>query len=323
MPAPTPRSNSRPKPNSNPRIPSQAVQHEVVDPIWLVKAIGLAIFAAVLCGYLTLCLLFYQGQWQLVLHPARTTSSPPSLAGISYQVIHFGPDETAIPQLTGWWIPAAPAARYANATVLFLPGADGSLTNFIATLADLHNLGINVFAFDYRGYGQSALTHPSQQNMIHDANSAWQYLTASRAIPAQQIVPYGASVGASLAAYLALAHPSIPALILDSPYSDLLDAAERDPRSHLLPVRFLFRQRFPLAQPLSILHTPKLLLSRSPSPDSPSPDKAFQTASDPKVTVDLSSPSEVLYSRSLTRFLDQYLLPSAAAPLVPYPAPAQ
>ena len=317
MPAPTPRSKSRPKPNSNQRSPSQAVQHEVVDPIWLVKAIGLAILAAILCGYLTLCLLFYQGQWQLVLHPTRTTSSPPSLAGISYQVIHFGPDESAIPQLTGWWIPAAPAARYATATVLFLPGADGSLTNFIAPLAALHNIGINIFAFDYRGYGQSALTHPSQQNMIHDANSAWQYLTTSRAIPAQQIVPYGASIGASLAAHLASAHPSIPALILDSPYSDLLDAAERDPRSHLLPVRFLFRQRFPLAQPLSILHTPKLLVSRSPSLD-----KAFQTAADPKVVVDFSS-SEALTNRSLTRFLDQYLLLSAAAPLVPYPAPAQ
>jgi uncharacterized protein len=303
------------KPKPNQRIPSQPVQHEVVDPIWLLKGIGFTIVAALLCGYLTFCLLFYQGQWQFVLHPARTTSSPSSIAGIPYEIIHFGPDDTAVPQLTGWWIPAAPAAHYPHATILFLPGADGSLVNNIPTLTSLHNLGINIFAFDYRGYGQSAPTHPNEQNMIHDTDSAWQYLTTSRAIPARQIVPYGTNIGASLAAHLAATHSSIPALILDSPHGDLLDEARHDSRSSLIPVRLLFHERFPLGEPLTTLHTPKLLLSRSSSPD-----KSFQNAAGPKVSINLISIPETIYNQGLTTFLDQYL-PPTAQPTVPSPAP--
>jgi uncharacterized protein len=291
-----------PRPSRATHQKSHAAQPEVVDPIWLIKALGFTVLAALFCGYITFCLLFYQGQWQLVLHPARTTSSPKSIAGAPYELVHFGPDESATPQLTGWWIPSATGGRFANTTILFLPGSDGSLADSIPILSSLHNLGLNLFAFDYRGYGQSAATHPTQQNMTHDVDSAWQYLTTSRAIHDAQIVPYGVGTGASLATQLALTHPAIPALILDSPHGDLLDAAQRDTRSKLLPVTLLFHERFPLADPLASLHTPKLLISRTASPD-----RAFHTAADPKLTVELPTASEALFNLSLNRFLDQYI----------------
>ena len=306
----------RPTPKPSKHTPPTSAPPEAVSPLWLVKAIAITIVVALFCGYLTFCLLFYQGQWQLVLHPTRTSAAPVSIAGAPYQLLHFGPDESATPQLTGWWIPASPGARYANTTALFLPSGDGSLANAIPTIAALHNLGLNVFAFDYRGYGQSAPTRPSQQNMAHDVDSAWQYLTNSRAIPEQQIIPYGTGVGASLATQLAANHSAIPALILDAPEADLLEAAQRDPRSRLIPLGLLFHEQFPLATQLSTLKTPKLLLSRSTSP-APS----FHTAADPKLTVELPSPSDPLYSQSLTRFLDQYLPTSPAPKLVPSAAP--
>ena len=275
MPRPTPKpSRHRPQP--------PPPQPETVDPIWLVKAIALTAGAALICGYLVLCLLFYQGQWQIVLHPSQTTTAPQSIGGAPYQLIHFGPDESAIPQLTGWWIPATPQARYANATILFLPPGDGSLADSLPTLSALHTLGINIFAFDYRGYGQSANTHPNQQKMRHDTDSAWQYLTGSRGIPVAQIVPYGTGVGASLAVHLAATHTAIPALILDHPHGDLLAAARRDPRSSLIPINLLFHENFPLAEPLKSLSTPKLLLSSS-------------------------SPIDPRYVQSITGFFDQHL----------------
>jgi uncharacterized protein len=313
-------SRPTPKPNIRKHQPAQhqqpPAQFEPVDPAWLLKAIAFTILAALFCGYLTICLLFYQGQWQLVLHPTRTTTNPQSIDGTPYNLIHFGPDESAIPQLIGWWIPSAPNGRYATTTLLFLPGSDGSLADDIPTLATLHNLGINVFAFDYRGYGQSAPTRPNQQNMIHDADSAWRYLTISRHTPAQHIVLYGTGVGASLATHLAVTQPTSPALILDAPQADLLDAVLRDHRSKLVPVHLLFRERFPLAEPLSNLRTPKLLVSRTASPD-----KAFLTAAEPKRTVELAASSEALYQQSLTRFLDEYLAPGSIPQLVPSPAP--
>ena len=151
------------------RVPPKPPQPETVSPIWLIKGIALTALAALFCAYLTLCLLFYQGQWQLVLHPIRTTAAPASIAGVAYELIRFSPDESATPQLTGWWIPSDPAGRYSQTTLLFLPDGTGSLADAIPTLAILHNLGINIFAFDYRGYGQSTALRPSQHSITRDA----------------------------------------------------------------------------------------------------------------------------------------------------------
>jgi pimeloyl-ACP methyl ester carboxylesterase len=305
MPRPTAKSpKHRPQPTST---------SEEVDPLWLIKALAATIGAAILCGYIALCLLFYQGQWQLVLHPARTSAAPQSIGGAPYQFLHFGPDESAIPQLTGWWIPAIPNAPYANTTILFLPAGDGSLANSIPTLSALHSIGLNIFAFDYRGYGQSANTHPNQEKMTHDAGSAWQYLTNSRAIPANHVILYGVGAGASLAANLAAAHPVIPALILDSPHTDLLEAARRDPRSGLIPTGLLFHENFPLAVPLQTLHTPKLLLSTSKFA------AAYNTAADPKTAAEFTAPTDARYTQAITHFLNQYITQSTQP--IPSPSP--
>lgn len=305
----------RPIQNAFRRRPPGSPPPETIDPIWLIKAVSAIAVLALICGYLALCFLFYQGQWQLVLHPTRTTTTPQSIDGASVQVVNFAPDESAIPQLTGWWIPSDPKGRYRDTTILFLPAGDGSLADSTATLAILHTLGINIFAFDYRGYGQSANVRPNQRKMTEDASSAWQYLTSSRAIPAQQIVPYGTGTGASLATQLAIAHPAIPALVLDSPHTDLLTVIRSDPRSHLVPANLLFHEDFPLAKPLETLRTPKLLLS---NPDSPEPPAAFRTASDPKTSGEFKAPAKTPDGQTLARFLDQYLPQS-----VPSPAPAR
>ncbi len=298
----------RPAPKPTKRA-SQSSSKQVVSHTWLMKAIAAVVIVALICGYLTLSLLFYQGQWQLVLHPQHKAQAPESSS------IHFGPDESAIPQLTGRWIPAVPGARYADKTILFLPSGDGSLADFNPTLDRLHNLGINVFAFDYRGYGYSADTHPNQARMTQDTESAWAYLNTSRGIPAHQIIPYGTGVGASLATHLAVNHPDIPALILESPKGDLLDTVRHDPHASLMPVRLLFHEDFPLTTPLATLRTPKLLLSSGDAAP------AFRTASDPSLSVEFDSRSDDTYAQALTRFLSQYVAPPTQQ-LVPTPAPA-
>jgi uncharacterized protein len=299
-------SRRTPKPAKRASRPSS---QPLVSHTWLTKAIAVVVIVALICAYLTLSLLFYQGQWQLVLHPQHKAQAPETTS------IHFAPDESATPQLTGRWIPATPGARYANNTVLFLPSGDGSLSDFNPTLDRLHTLGINVFAFDYRGYGYSADTHPNQLRMIQDTESAWTYLTTSRGIPAHQIIPYGIGVGASLATHLAAKYSDVPALILESPKGDLLDTVRHDPHVTLMPVRLLFHEDFPLAGPLASLHTPKLLISKADAAP------AFRTASDPKLTVEFDSPADATYAQALTRFLDQYIAPPVQQ-LVPTPAPA-
>ena len=302
--------NSKPKPNRRPAPQPPPYRNypprppagppEVVDPIWLLKAAGLTVLAALVCGYASLCLLLYQGQWQLLLHPRTTTSHSAQLDGTPIEFLRFGPDESATPQRSAWVIPAAAGARYANLTVLFLPSGDGSLADAQPTLAHLHALGLNLFAIDYRGYGESAAVHPNQLRMTEDTASAWQYLTTARGVAPGSILPYGTGLGTSLATQLAAEHPNLPAIILDSPAPDPLATVLADPRTHFLPVRLLLHDRFPLAQPLAALKTPKLLLA-------PTANAAFEQAAAPKLAVTLPTPrSDTLYTQSLTRFLDQY-----------------
>ena len=276
---------------------------EIVDPVWLVKALAMLIVAALLCGYGTLCFLLYQGQWQLILHPRRTTVHPAEIAGTPLEFVRFGPDESAQPQRTGWLIPASPGARYAGTTILFLPSGDGSLADSVPTLEALHNLGVSLFAIDYRGYGESVPVHPNEQRMTEDVDSSWQFLTTIRNVPETQIVPYGTGLGASLAVHLAAEHPAVRALILDTPGPDPLLTVEQDPRTKMLPVKLLLKNRFPLRDALSALTTPKLLLSPYAA------DPAFAAAAAPKLSVELRAPrSQTLYRQSLSRFLDQYVV---------------
>lgn len=313
MASPTPKrpnpSSTAPKRRSSLNTPNSTA--ELVDPVWMLKAIGVAVLAAVICGYASLCLLFYQGQWQLVLHPSRSTPAPASIGGSPFQTIHFGVDESAAPQLTGWWLPSAADARHAAYTVLYLPSGDGSLADATPTLAALHALGINVFAFDYRGYGQSAPGRPSQRRMTEDAASAWQYLTVSRTLPPGRIILFGDGVGCALATGLAQTHSEAPAVILQSPRPDLLQAVLADTRTRTIPVRALFHERFDIATPLAALKTPKLLLLSSPALGA-TPLEVQQmavAAASPKIVSSLQTHDigGALYRDQITRFLDEYL----------------
>ena len=294
---------------------------EAVDPVWLLKAFGVMLLLALLCTYITLCGLFYRGQWQLVLHPSRSSVPPPTVGGLPFDVVRFGAEATGLPQLTGWWIPAPAAASSSPLTILFLPGGDGSLADDQGTLAALHDLGAAVFAIDYRGYGQSAALHPSEQTMTEDAESAWGYLTGSRALHADTILLYGHGLGASLALHLAATQGAAPAVILDSPDFKVEQRVRMDPRTRLVPLGLLFHDRFALLPALSEVRTPKLILTRGVEEDA-----AVLKAANPKVTAALPPRTSAAQDiEIIRRFLDQYALPlappTAAPALGPTPAP--
>jgi pimeloyl-ACP methyl ester carboxylesterase len=294
----------------------------VVDPVWLAKALGVSLLVALLCVYATLCLLVYQGAWQLVLHPVTTVTDTPAKVGVNYKDVRFGAADTGQPRLTGWWIPAEstspssgqlslqPVPRYAGYTVLYLHDGSGSLQNTVPMLARLHSAGLNVFAIDYRGFGGSDNSaHPNDARMTEDTAAALDYLTSTRHIAARTIIPYGVGLGASMAANLALAHPELPAVILDNPDSDPAATAAAAYRSRLVPVRMLFGDSFDVSKPLATLATPKLLIAGGASAaNAGQMESLFKNAASPKYTVELQSTDfEIAYQASLRRFLDQYL----------------
>lgn len=254
-----------------------------------------------LCAYLTVCGLFYVQQWQLVLHPSRTVARTPAAAGLAFQPVRFGDDSSGQPQLSGWWIPSDLPS---DPTALILHGETGSMSEALPAALALHKARLNVLLFDYRGYGASGGKHPTEQRMRQDATSALYYLTQTRGISASNIVVYGAHLGASLAVTLCEHHPQIPAVILQSADGDTATRVSRDTRTRIFPVNLLFHQRFPLADALHRLKTPKLLISFT---DGPPPEDA-QRAADPKLTAEFPRSDQTAdMSKVIRRFLDTYV----------------
>jgi pimeloyl-ACP methyl ester carboxylesterase len=239
-----------------------APQQPLASARWILGGIAATLGLAAVCVYLTFCLLFWQGQWQLVFHPSRSITATPASVHLTYDEVSFDATETGTLQLTGWWIPAAPNAPYATHTLLFVHDGVGSLSDTVPNLLALHSLGINIFAFDYRGFGKSIDLHPSEASTDEDADAAWHYLTETRHLAPSSVVLYGVGLGAAIAAETARRHPQAPALILQDPQPPTLTKLRFNPQTRLLPVRLLFHDRFDLGKTLANVHTPKLFLDR-------------------------------------------------------------
>ena len=281
---------------------------EIVDPIWLVKALGAAIAAAIILGYLSVCLLVYQGGWQFLLHPVHTIDRTPSVA---FESLRFDAAATGTPRLTAWWIPSASPGS-GSPTILYLHGGTGSLSNSVRKLDLLHAAQVNIFAIDYRGFGRSEGPHPTEARMNEDAAAALDYLVNTRHVPASSIIPYGEELGAVVAATLANTHPELPAVIIDSPDPNALSRATVSGRARLLPMRLLVQEHFDLAAALAHSSRPKLLLADSPfgyvTASLQENQAFFRTVPDPKITVSFEHiDSQGVYLDALRRFLDEYL----------------
>ncbi len=279
---------------------------------WLTYAFFGSLAAAALCAYLTMCLLFYQGQWQIVFHPSHTITNTPANYGMAFDEIRFDATEAGVLQLEGWWIPAEPGSRYAADTMLFFHDGSGSLSDAAPRLKVLHALGINVFAFDYRGFGRSVDTHPSESRVYADAEAAWTYLVDTRHLRGASIVLAGEGLGADVATQLARSHSDAPGLILIHPAPPALTLIAKDPRTHLLPIRWLFHDRFDLIPKLRDLRTPKIFVAgQSDSERSKQAQAAYQASAEPKSIATLPAGDDTIdqmkWLESLRRFLDEQL----------------
>jgi pimeloyl-ACP methyl ester carboxylesterase len=229
-----------------------------VSARWLISAAAISVLGAAICGWGALCYLFAQGSWQLLYHPASTITRTPDSANLTFDPIAFAPTDSGMPRLAGWWIPAAPDAPYARFTVLYLHSQDGNLSNAVDELAFLHSIGLNVFAFDYRGYGQSQFQHPGEALLLEDAGFAFSYLTETRHVSPTSILVAGKSIGANLALEFAAAHPELAGAILDQPFDAPMSTVFNDPRAALVPAQLLVRDRYDADAAASALRIPSI-----------------------------------------------------------------
>jgi Lysophospholipase len=222
-------------------------------------------------------LLFWQGSWQLLYHPASAITRTPASVGLAYDSVSFATTNTGEAQLQGWWI-ASPNARF---TVLYLHDERGNLSDTVDLLNNLHASGLSVLAFDYRGYGQSHFEHPSEAHWKQDAEQALNYLTGTRHIDPHSIALIGSGLAANLALEVAAGHTELAAVVLSNPVYEPVNTIFNDPRAHLLPAHLLVSDRYDLKASASNLRIPSLWLVKGET-DSPGIRSAYELVTSQK-----------------------------------------
>jgi pimeloyl-ACP methyl ester carboxylesterase len=159
--------------------------------------------------------------------------------------------------LSAWIVPAA-AARASNMWLLICHGNLGNIgyrqrPEYYALIRDL---GINLLAFDYRGFGESTGI-PDESGLYADATASYEYLTRILNVPPERLVVFGHSLGSGVAIELASRVP-VAGLIVEGAFTSVVDRGQE--LFPLFPVALIATQRFASLDRIASIGVPKLLL---------------------------------------------------------------
>ena len=171
---------------------------------------------ALLLGVLVLG--FLSGCWNrfvesLVFFPDTTIEQTPVDLDLPFDDIWFTSSDSV--RLHGWLIPASSP----NHLLLFCHGNAGNISHRLDNVRLLHNRGISVFIFDYRGYGRSQ-GRISEKGFYLDSEAAYEVAREWAEKHRSKLVVFGRSLGGIAATHLA-ATKNCDGLILESTFTNM------------------------------------------------------------------------------------------------------
>jgi fermentation-respiration switch protein FrsA (DUF1100 family) len=140
-------------------------------------------------------------------------------------------------RLNGWFVPH----RDASVTLVWFHGNAGNISHRVENIKLLHEkVKINIFIFDYRGYGRSE-GDISEAGTYQDGVAALEFVGKQLDVKAENLIIFGRSLGAAVAVEMAGRHES-RALILESPFVSIPEMAKSV--FPLLPIGSLLQTRY-------------------------------------------------------------------------------
>jgi alpha-beta hydrolase superfamily lysophospholipase len=190
----------------------------------LTRPLALLVVALGLGGAFAGCASLDEWQRQAIFNPARDNPrwfSEPIGGTEEYDL--------ALPnghRVHAWHI-AQPKNAAAAPTVLYLHGARWNMNGSVFRIARWHELGFNVLAVDYRGFGKSTDLLPSEESATEDARLAFEELKRRQPDASRRYL-YGHSLGGALAIDIAArelrADPSaVAGVIIESTFTSIPD----------------------------------------------------------------------------------------------------
>jgi len=242
--------------------------------------LGIWIVITIASAYLIFAGFLFIFQSRYVYYPEHILVADPGNIGLDFESVCFEAADGV--KLSGWFIPG----EGAQGVILFCHGNAGNISHRLESIQIFHRLGLDVFIFDYRGYGQSE-GKPTEPGTYKDAEAAWRYLVEERQVNPGQVIIFGRSLGGAVASWLAQGRTP-GALVLESTFTSLPDiAATLYP---YLPVRLLLRFEYNTAEYLGGVDCPVLIVHSRDDEMMPSSHgrRLFEMARGPKQFLEIS-----------------------------------
>jgi uncharacterized protein len=244
----------------------------------------------------------YVLQRRLIYRPDETYRTPADAGLQGVEIVTLEANDGA--RLVAWYAPAAPG----KPTFLYFHGNAGGLITRSDRIRRFADAGYGVFMPSYRGYSGSTGS-PSETAIISDATLAYNHLL-SRGVAPQNIVLYGESLGTGVAVRIGAEH-QVAAVVLDSPYTSLVDIAKTIYR--IVPVETFMVDRFDSMAHIGQVHVPLLVMHGRNDVVIPLKfsEALFEAANNPKerVVVEGAGHTDIYYHgafATLRRFVDAH-----------------
>jgi fermentation-respiration switch protein FrsA (DUF1100 family) len=206
--------------------------------------------------------------------------------------------------LVGWAIPGERRPSVDSTTwILICKGNKGNIAAAprLQHYTGLRQLGLNILAFDYRGFGEST-GKPTEEGLYRDVDAAYRYLREVRGVPASRIILFGYSLGSGVAVDLAARVPAA-GLIVEGAFTSVTDRAQE--LYTWAPVQWLPMSRFASIEKIERVQMPKLILHATADERIPITHgrRLYAKAGEPKKFVELRGGHGMLFkSDSATYF---------------------
>ncbi|MDP8213621.1 MAG: alpha/beta hydrolase [Candidatus Euphemobacter frigidus] len=239
-------------------------------------------------------------------YPQSELEASPSEIGLDYEDVTLTASDGV--RIHGWWIPAG-ASR---GSIIFCHGNAGNISHRLDSIRIFHELGLDVFIYDYRGYGRSGGS-PSEEGTYRDATAAYDYLRKARGIPLERIIIFGRSLGGAVAVELAHRRKA-SLLICESAFTSAVDMGKL--LFPYLPVDLLVFDKYDSVSKVESLTLPKLFIHSRKDDLVPFEQgrRLYRVAAEPKEFLEIRGnhgegflEDESIYCRAIDAFLGRYL----------------
>lgn len=223
----------------------ESVWRALSMPVQLLLLFLLLLFIAVLCFRL-----YPKIEDFFIFHPTSVFDDVPEKWGLTCEDVFFDTEDNV--RLHGWFFPL----HGDKPVFLFCHGNAGNISHRLENIRLLLENGLQVFIFDYRGYGKSS-GKPSERGIYLDGLAAYDYLVRRDTWLSEEVVVFGRSLGASVAIEVALRRP-VKALIVESAFTSTKEMAGMMPL--FKPIHFLLPAHYDNRKKIASIMIPKLII---------------------------------------------------------------